>query len=84
MAAPSREDEEIAILPPNKAEWPQDMREHFERQSWIVKRMIELGTRMPRLMRWILTPVLANEERKRAERNRRSAQYGEDDDSSRS
>jgi hypothetical protein len=71
MSASSREDEEIAILPPDKAEWSEDMREHFERQSWIVKRMIELGTRMPRLMRWILTPVLANEERKRAERSKR-------------
>ena len=82
MAAPSREDEEIAILPPNKAEWPQDMREHFERQSWIVKRMIEIGTRMPRLMRWILTPVLANEERKRTERDKRLAKYREDEDAS--
>ena len=71
MSASSREDEEIAILPPDKAEWPEDIRAHFERQSWLVKRMIEMGTRMPRLMRWILTPVLANEARKRAERSKR-------------
>jgi hypothetical protein len=70
MPPSSREEEEIAILPPNKAEWPADLREHFERQSWIVKRMIELGTRMPRVMRWILTPIMANEERKRTERNK--------------
>ena len=71
MPASSREDEEIAILPPDKAEWPEDVREHFEKQPWIVKRMIEIGTRMPRLMRWILIPVLANEKRKRTERNKR-------------
>ena len=71
MSGSSREDEEIAILPPDKAEWPEDMREHFEKQPWIVKRMIEIGTRMPRPMRWILTPVLAKEERKRTERSKR-------------
>jgi hypothetical protein len=80
MPGSSREDEEIAILPPNKAEWSQDMREHFEKQSWIVKRMIEIGTRMPRLMRWILTPVLANEERKRTGRNKHLANDRERDD----
>jgi hypothetical protein len=52
MTASSREDEEIAILPPDKAEWPEELREHFEKQPWIVKRMIEIGTRTPRLMRW--------------------------------